>query len=125
MLSQVFVNLLPDSLSLPLAKVLIHRLVRRQIVRHHFPFSLQISSKKRRLWGHWLYLAALKLDDGSLLVIATQTAPQSAITDYAQRWGIETLFGRLKTCGFRMEDSHLRDCEHLSKLFALLALALV
>jgi hypothetical protein len=38
---------------------------------------------KRRLWGHWLYIAALRLEDGDLLVIATQTAPKSAIADYA------------------------------------------
>jgi hypothetical protein len=37
------------------------------------------------------YIAALRLEDGSLLVIATQTAPKSAIADYAKRWGIETL----------------------------------
>ena len=89
------------------------------------PGEQRVLRKKRRLWGHWLYIAALKLDDGSLLVIATQTAPQNAIADYAQRWGIETLFGLLKTRGFRLEDTHLRDSERLSKLFALLALALV
>lgn len=48
---------------------------------------------KRQLWGHWVYIAALRLEDDSLLVIATQTAPKSAISDYAKRWGIETLFG--------------------------------
>jgi hypothetical protein len=48
---------------------------------------------KRLLWGHWVYIAALRLEDGSLLVVATQTAPKSAITNYAKRWGIETLFG--------------------------------
>ncbi len=48
---------------------------------------------KRQLWGHWVYIAALRLEDGSLLVIATQTAPKTALTDYAKRWGIETLFG--------------------------------
>jgi hypothetical protein len=47
---------------------------------------------KRLLWGHWLYIAALRLEDGDLLVIATQTAPQSAICDYAQRWGIEMAY---------------------------------
>lgn len=78
---------------------------------------------KRRLWNHWLYVAGLRLDDGNLLVIATQVKPKSAIGDYAQRWGIETLFGLLKTRGFCLEATHLRDSERLSKLFALLALA--
>jgi hypothetical protein len=45
---------------------------------------------KRLLWRHWLYIAALRLEDGDLLAIATQTPLQSAIRDYAQRWGIKT-----------------------------------
>lgn len=79
---------------------------------------------KRRLWGHWVYIAALRLEDGSLLVVATQTAPKSAIADYAKRWGIETLFGIFKTRGFCLESTHLSDSERLSKLLALLSLAL-
>jgi hypothetical protein len=54
------------------------------------PGESQVLRHKRYLWGHWLYIAALRLEDGSLLVIATQTAPKSAIADYAKRWGIET-----------------------------------
>jgi hypothetical protein len=66
----------------------------------------------------------LRLEDGSLLVVATQTAPKSAIADYAKRWGIETLFGIFKTRGFCLESTHLTDSERLSKLLALLCLAL-
>ena len=79
---------------------------------------------KRQLWGQWVYIAALRLEDHSLLVVATQKAPQSAITDYAKRWGIETLFGIFKTRGFCLESTHLVDSERLSKLLALLSLAL-
>ena len=75
----------------------------------------QVLRKKRRLWGHWLYIAARRLDDGGLLVIATQLKPHGAIDDYAQRWGIETLFGLLKTRGFCLESPHLRDSERLAK----------
>ena len=57
------------------------------------PGQTKILRHQRCLWGYWLYIAALRLDDGSLLVVATQTAPTSAITDYAKRWGIETVFG--------------------------------
>ncbi len=71
---------------------------------------------KRQLWGHWVYIAALRLEDDSLLVVATQTAPKSAIADYAKRWGIETLFGVFKTRGFCLESTHLTDTERLSKL---------
>lgn len=91
--------------------------------------DLQVGQQKvlrhqRLLWGHWLYIAALRLEDGELLVVATQTTPRSAIQDYAQRWGIETLFGIFKTRGFCLESTHLNDTERLSKLIGLLSLAL-
>jgi hypothetical protein len=84
----------------------------------------QVLRNKRQLWGHSLYIAALRLPDGELLIVATPSAPQSAIADYAKRWGIETLFGIFKTRGFCLESTHLLDPERLSKLFALLSLAL-
>lgn len=91
--------------------------------------NLQVGQTKvlrqpRLLWGHKLYIAALRLEDGKLLVVATQTHPQTAISDYAKRWGIETLFGIFKTRGFCLESTHLTDPERLSKLLSLLSLAL-
>jgi hypothetical protein len=88
------------------------------------PGQTKILRHKRRLWGHWVYIAALRLADGELLVVATQSAPKSAIADYAKRWGIETLFGMFKTRGFCLESTHLTDPERLSKLLAVLSLAL-
>lgn len=88
------------------------------------PGQHKVLRDKRRLWGQWVYIAALRLDDHSLLVVATQCAPQSAITDYAKRWSIETLFGIFKTRGFCLASTHLTDAERLSKLLALLSLAL-
>lgn len=88
------------------------------------PGQHKVLRHKRRLWGQWVYIAALRLEDRSLLVVATQCAPQSAITDYAKRWSIETLFGIFKTRGFCLESTHLIDAKRLSKLLALLSLAL-
>lgn len=96
----------------------------RILFQHLQPKQHQVLRKKRRLWGHWLYIAALRLEDGQLLIIATQTKPKTALADYAHRWGIETLFGIFKSRGFRLEETHLRDPNRLSKLFALLTLAL-
>lgn len=84
----------------------------------------KILRHKRRLWGHCVYIAATRLADGELLVVATKSAPKSAIADYAKRWSIETLFGIFKTRGFCLESTHLTDPERLSKLLALLSLAL-
>ncbi|NJN87460.1 MAG: IS4 family transposase [Leptolyngbyaceae cyanobacterium SL_7_1] len=102
-----------------------HRSLKVSIVFGHLkPGESTVLRDKRQLWGQWVYIAALRLEDGSLLVVASQRAPQSAIADYAKRWGIETLFGIFKTRGFCLESTHLTDGERLSKLLALLLLAL-
>ena len=75
--------------------------------------------------GHWVQVAALKLLDGELMIIVTQRMVESAIVDYGKRWGIETLFGILKSRGFNLEETHLREIERLSKLVALLTVAMV
>ena len=84
----------------------------------------QVLSRPRRLWGHWLYVAALRLEDGSLLVVATSKQPEEAIADYGKRWGIETLFGCLKSRGFCLESTHLKEPERLSRMIALLSIGL-
>jgi Transposase DDE domain len=83
----------------------------------------RILKKSQRLWGHWVKVAALKLMDGELMIIVTGAQVETAIQHYARRWDIETLFGILKSRGFNLEDTHLQDLERLSKLVALLTLA--
>lgn len=80
-------------------------------------------SGKRWVWGCRVYVVATRLEDGELLILATNCRPQSAVTDYRLRWGIETLFAALKTRGFNLESTHFCHAERLSKLVALLALA--
>jgi len=84
----------------------------------------KVLSKPRKVWNHWLRIAAMRLEGGDLLIVATAHAPDTAISDYAKRWAIETLFGCFKTRGFCLESTHLQDSERLSKLIALLTLAL-
>lgn len=79
---------------------------------------------RRCLWGHCLYVSALKLDEGKLFIVTTAHRHHTAISDYAHRWGIEMLVGIFKTRGFCLESTHLQDLERLSRLFALLMLAL-
>jgi hypothetical protein len=45
------------------------------------------------------------------------------LADYRLRWGIESLFGALKSRGFDLESTHLHHRERLERLLALLALA--
>ncbi len=61
--------------------------------------------------------------DGSLLVVLTFDSPNTAICNYA-KWQIETLFGVFQRRGFCLESTHLAEAKRLSKLIALLALAL-
>jgi len=88
------------------------------------PGQAHLLPGRRPVWGCFVYLSVLRLDDGEFLAIATSGAPQAeAIDAYADRWQIETLFGCLKTRGFNFEDTHLRDAARLSKMMGLLALA--
>jgi hypothetical protein len=83
----------------------------------------QVFSGKRQLWGHSLYIIGLKMADGELVIIATQDQPETALTDYKERWQIETLFGCLKSRGFDLETTHITDHKRLEKLLAFLAIA--
>jgi hypothetical protein len=83
-----------------------------------------VLSGRRWVWGRSVYVGALRLDDGDLLVIISPDSPENMISDYAQRWGIETLFGMFKTRGFCLESTHFVHAQRLSKLVALMTLAL-
>lgn len=80
--------------------------------------------RRRRLWGYWVFVAGLRLEDGSLLVVISSESASTALGDYAKRWQIETLFGCFKRRGFCLESTHLSHPQRLSKLIALLSLAL-
>ena len=82
------------------------------------------------------------MEDGELLIVVSPDSTTTAISDYGKRWGIETaeggrrqaldfksrepstLFGMFKTRGFCLESTHFTDSERLSKLLALMSLAL-
>lgn len=101
------------------------RALKAKIVFAHLQVNQQqVLAHRRQVWGHWVYVAALRLADGKLLIVLTNHRPQQAITDYANRWSIETLFGCLKSRGFCLEATHLKDPERLSRMIGLLTLAL-
>jgi len=101
-----------------------HQLSTRIVFSHLQIGQMSLLRKKRTLWGHQVYIGALRLQDNSLLTIIAPNYCHTIINDYAQRWGIETLFGIFKSRGFNLEDTHLIDSERLSRLFALLTIAL-
>jgi hypothetical protein len=79
----------------------------------------------RVIWRQAAYLRGMRLADGESVIIATPQESPQALEDYRARWGIECLFSCLKTRGFRLEETHVTHGERLSKLLALLALAVV
>lgn len=82
-----------------------------------------ILEKTRRIWGLELWVAGMRLAGGEYLILVGPKYSAKAIEDYAKRWEIETLFGCLKSRGFRLEETHVVEAERLKKLIALLALA--
>jgi hypothetical protein len=77
----------------------------------------------RKITGQTVYIEAMKLPDGELLIIASNDMPGNLITKYAFRWEIETLFSCLKGRGFNFEDTHIIDRDRIKKLIVLLAVA--
>ena len=76
-----------------------------------------------QMWGGAYYFSGFRRPDGEYIILVSPTYEPQALAYYRQRWGIETLFGALKTRGFNLEDTHMTKEERLQKLVALLALA--
>lgn len=70
-----------------------------------------------------VYLSGSRSERGELMIVASLNKDRAAISKYLLRWTIETLFGALKTKGFRLEDTHIQKQERLEKLMVLLAIA--
>ena len=77
----------------------------------------------RKMWGMELFLSGCRLNNGEYLILVSADYSPDPAAEYKQRWGIETLFGALKSRGFNLEDTHLKEPERLSRLLALLAIA--
>lgn len=78
---------------------------------------------KRRLWEQSVYIAVCRKEDGDQVLVIASEQSGKILLEYGERWKIETLFGILKTRGFRLEDTHLTEVERISKLLSLLTIA--
>ena len=72
--------------------------------------------RKRMMTGLPIYLSVLRLQDGELLIIASNKFCENAIEIYGKRWEIETLFSCLKGRGFNLEDTHMTDQKRIKRL---------
>lgn len=77
----------------------------------------------RPVYGHRLFISGMKLADGDYLIVVSNSDEYCAIKIYSYRWEIETLFGCLKSKGFRFEETRLVRHDRIKKMIGLLALA--
>jgi len=77
---------------------------------------------KRKLWNQSVYVATCRKEEGDNVIVISSEKSGRILLEYGERWKIETLFGCLKTRGFRLEDTHLTQIERVSKLLSLLTL---
>lgn len=59
----------------------------------------------------------------SFLIIISFNQPESAKNHYARRWQIETCFKAMKSSGFNIEKTHLKEIERVEKLILLVMIA--
>ena len=78
----------------------------------------------RKLWNTKVYAAVCKKADGDNVLVISSERSGKILLEYGMRWKIETLFGVLKTRGFRLEETHLTETERVSKLLSLLTIAI-
>jgi len=77
----------------------------------------------------WVYITGMKVfnREGNIefVIVASFTPDPLALLKYKNRWQIETMFKAFKSSGFNFEDTHLTDTERISKLIALVCVALI
>lgn len=79
--------------------------------------------RHRKLWNQAVFVAVCRKEGGDNVIIISSEASGRILLEYGERWKIETLFGCLKTRGFRLEDTHLTHSQRVSTLLSLLTLA--
>jgi transposase len=78
---------------------------------------------RRALWNQAVYVAVCRKEDGDHVIVISSERSGQILIEYGERWKIETLFGILKTRGFRLEDTHITETDRISKLLSLLTIA--
>lgn len=76
------------------------------------------------LWGLSLYVSIEKRKGAKeQMIVVSNFKFEDPLRMYRRRWEIETMFGCLKTRGFRLEDTHITDPDKIEKVVFVLAIA--
>jgi hypothetical protein len=77
----------------------------------------------RIVCGHRLYVTGMRLPAGEYVIVVSHDEADSILEDDKKRWKIEVVFQALKSRGFNLEATHLKDEERLKTLFSVLTIA--
>lgn len=72
-----------------------------------------------------IFIVGKKIKDGHLVIISNVQDKDLVLKTYKQRCDIERLFRNMKTQGFNLENTHMKDLKRLSKLMTLVAIAIL
>ena len=85
-------------------------------------------SKIVYLKGNLVYLSGMKTVGKSgleFVIVASYCFSYDALPKYKERWQIETLFKALKTSGFNIEDTHLKNPDRINRMLVLVSITFV
>jgi len=95
----------------------------KQLFQFLKPGEELVLREAKRMTGVDVYLSGLRLEDGELLIVASDKADPDAIALYAKRWEIETLFACLKGRGFNLEETRVTDRIRIKRLLVVPVIA--
>jgi len=102
---------------------------RGELVQAHVLFRLLkvgeqlIIRDARKVTDVDVYLSALRLDDGKLLILASSELIEQPLEAYAKRWEIETLFSCLKGRGFNLEETRVTKLIRIKRVLVVVVIA--
>lgn len=88
------------------------------------PGQERVCNKLFLLKGGGIADALLQNSDGvpELQILICYNHPETAVTTYKKRWQIETCFKAMKSSGFNIGDTHLRDIDRIARLTAMVCM---
>lgn len=107
----------------------------KSVIRVSWLFNRLALGQELFLWkpyllkGEYVYLAGARLKNSEgmpeLQILVSYNRPAEAVATYRRRWEIETCFKAMKSSGFDMEKTHLRDLQRVARLVAMVCIAVV
>lgn len=72
-----------------------------------------------------LFIVGKKVGGEFLIILSNVRDEKRVLQTYRQRWDVERLFKNMKTQGFNLENTHMKDLSRLSKLMVLVTVSIL